>query len=534
MAVFGIPSAVGYGASDALLKSVAAVIDDDEATVSARRELAADINKVLHGNFADLVNERLAVRFHPKTYAEMAVSQYLSTRINLMNDAVNKLWPAIWPSAKYTLVRDGASVESPEFENFIKRSNLDVVMRKVAKLVLVHPAVLVMPWVAKSERSNARKLTFRVLTPEHFSVKVCSEDPSEWEELRLYHDDGDEQCMTVWTNTYVAEYTRRRAGDRWVLKEQEEGEMNPMPNPYSIIPGVVFRADPLCVWSANHGPMLLEATTEVNVAQTLATYNAPGQVKSLAGAFADMQAGQRLRHAGMIDTGAAPNVQVLDFTADVEGFRRAFIEAERRMVAVTLGLPADEFESTTVPPSGESLKLRYLARTQMAERLRADMVPMLQELYVVTQTVLAVEVERKTELDDGAEVTLPPVIGFPDRASLPPYDDGKGFDQTYTLGVDVDDLMFPETQAERQARIDYDISKGFTTAARELSRENSDIADAAAEIAKNLAETARMSRASSGPTMAQRFMAKPVQAGQPQPGVSGAEPAQAQQNGGAK
>lgn len=488
----------------------------------SRRAMAACVNDCMAGNAFHLVDEKLRARFHPQTYAAMALQSGTRASHNVMVDAIDRLDESTWPSARYELQgleddEPAVDVESPahedaerRLEHWVEVAKPDQLAQRVSRLLWVHPAICVMPWVAYSARTGARKFTWIVLDPSSFDLIPSRHIPGDWEALQTFAPcaPGDRvEHMTEWRHDVVKYYERKRAAegsdreDPWHLVREE-------PNPFGVVPAVIFQGVPGKLWSDNYGPMLLESTIEVNCAQTLMTYNSAGQVKIMLGALDNMKSGQVLRHGALVDVPGTGTVQVGDLTTDVQAFAQTFIRDERTAVAISLGLPADEFYSTTMAPSGESLKLRYWGRTLRARKHRDAIRPRIQECYALSLHVINTALSfTAPDPATGAAVAMPPIEGFASPADLPPYDTAAPYTaQPYTLAIDVEDLQPPETQQEREARIDFDISQGFTTAAKILQAENPDIQDPEAVIKENLAKTQEMRQMKSkamGPQMSQ-------------------------------
>lgn len=501
----------------------------------SRRAMAACVNDVMAGNYLHLVDEKLRARFHSDTYQAMALQSGTRASHNVMVDAIDRLDESTWPSARYEL--QGLEDEEPandiesaahedaerRLEHWIEIAKPDQLAQRVSRLLWVHPAVCVMPWVAYSSRTGARKFTWIVLDPSSFDLIPSKEIPGDWEALQTFAPcaPGDRvEHMTEWRHDVVKYFERKRAAegsdreDPWHLVREEQ-------NPFGVVPAVVFQGVPGKLWADNYGPMLLESTIEVNCAQTLLTYNAAGQVKIMLGALDNMKSGQVLRHGALIDAPGTGTLQIGDLTTDVQAFAQTFIRDERTAVAISLGLPADEFYSTTMAPSGESLKLRYWGRTLRARKHRDAIRPKLQECYALSLHVINTALSF-TGVDPatGATMAMPPIEGFAGPQDLPPYDTAAPYTaQPYTLAIDVEDLQPPETQQEREARIDFDISQGFTTAAKILQAENPDIKDPEQVIAENLAKTREMRQmktAAAMPAQAPTISLAPQQVQAPQ------------------
>ncbi len=446
-----------------------------------RRKYAKWVDSILCNDFAYLVDDSLRRRYHQETYAEMELQAGVSTRHNPMVDSVDTLNRGVWPAASWRLMRDGAAVDDPRFTALVA-TGLNEAVRMASRLCWVHPAVCVMPWVADVERTKERKLVYRVITPSQFSVEPSRDAPGEWDELCIYHPvvDGIERKVE-WSADEVEVYERRVREDGTPASKWRE--VREMPNPFGIIPAVLFRRQRDRIWADNYGEKLREATIEINAAQTLLTYHGPTQIKLLAAEF-ERGKFQRVRQAMPIASGPNNPVSVVDLQLDTGKFRDAYIDAELAAVAVSMGLPPDEFLKTRIAPaSGESIRLRYAERQHRQEEHREAMLPAAVELYWTALHVLHVA------LGEG------PVSGFKSVADLPPYEpETPVSEQPYTVAIDVQDQRLPSTQAERAAEQEYNVSKGFSTWSQELAKEQPDLKDPAGTITANLQDTAGLLR----------------------------------------
>jgi hypothetical protein len=300
----------------------------------ARRAEAFCIADTMDGNYLHLVDEKLAERFHIDTYRAMALQSGTRASHNLMAEAVDRLDESTWPSARYELQEKGAEsagdVESAAHEDLEKKiehwvdvAKPDQLAQRLSRNGWVHKGVCVMPWVAPLERTKSRKFGWVTLHPGQFDLVPSKQLPGEWEALRTFDPCGDKddvEFMTEWRAETVCRYKRRRAMQAY----QEEGQwvkIGEEPNPFGLVPAAIFRAVPGKLWSDSYGPMLLEATIEVNAAQTLLTYNGPGQVKVMLGALDGMRSGQVLRHGALVDAPGTAALQVADLTTNLRRWR---------------------------------------------------------------------------------------------------------------------------------------------------------------------------------------------------------------------
>lgn len=489
-----------------------APIPDGEAGAEWRQKSSRDTNAVLRGDFGHLVDLTLSLRYHAETYAEMALQAGISTRHNPMVDAVETLNRGVWPSATWRLYLDGKAQDDPRFDAFV-RQGFNAAIKRAAALCWAHPAVCVMPWVATIKRTGERRLVFRTLTPDTFDLKANREAPGEWDKLCVYHPvNNGVQRMTEWSSSEIETYERRvNASGKPSSGWRKIAEMN---NPLGIVPAVIFKRQADKLWADHFGDKLREATIEINAAQTLLTYHGPTQVKMLA---ADFQRGkfQRVRQAMPVDSGPNSAPSVIDLQLDVDAFRTAYIDNELKALAVSMGLPPDEFDRTRIAPaSGESIRLRYAERQHRSEEHRAAMLPSAVDLYWVALHVLH-HALTAPPLTDAPQEVLPPITGFASVADLPPYKPGvPQRDQPYKVQIDVADLAMPRTQDERAKEQEYNVLHGFSTWAQELGSEQPDLANPGEVIRSNLADTAGLLRMAARPTARP---ALPVQPSNPLP-----------------
>jgi hypothetical protein len=345
-------------------------------------------------------------------------------------------------------------------------------------------------------------LVFRILTPESFDLKANREAPGEWDKLCILHPIArGMQTMTEWSATEIETYVRRVDGEGKATGHWRE--VSEAPNPFGMVPAVIFRRQAGKLWADHYGDKLREATIEVNAAQTLLTYHGPTQIKLLAAEFESGKF-QRMRQGIPVSSGPNSTPSVIDLQLNLPAFRDAYIEAEKREIAVAVGLPPDEFDRARIAPaSGESIRLRYAERQHRAEEHRAAMLPSAVELYWTALHVLHFAV---TAPPQGDEPIQAPVTGFPSVADLPPYEPGTPIaDQPYTVQIDVADMALPRTQDERAKEQEYNVGHGFSTWSQELAKEQPDLEAPAETIRANLQDTAGLLR-----TTARMSMSRPA------------------------
>jgi len=282
-------------------------------------------------------------------------------------------------------------------------------------------------------------------------------------------------------------FGRVNSTGHWGLLHQEV-------NPYGVIPGHVWTSsDADSLWPDCDGPRLAEATLEMNEWQTFQKLMAANWTKVLAGEFGEtLLMRQYISPGGVVNLGkGAESPNVLDFTTDLAGFNEAQVERTRRSMASAFGLAVDEFQQAAAE-SGAALQLRYWNRDQMAMQLRPILVDHLKSQWDVDYRVLHVELGRAGAGPVKGVPRLPPgpVIRMARR------EDGLAYVAAAEGGpefcVDVNEMEYPETSAERQARVDWEIKMGFTTVGAEMRRRNPDLTEEEADevVKRNLATSA--------------------------------------------
>lgn len=484
----GLPTIFGYGASANAVRVIRPGMASNDAAFQARREEAARIRRAMTGHCEQDVTAALQKRYHPETFLQLKFNHGVQTHNRLGSDVLSKLAVGWQQGASYSLIGpDNAPVEDPAFPAFIKAMDVDNRMRAVEALVFQHRAVLVAPTVVHDDATGQRRFVLEVYTPEHFNLIPAHEDRTGYTAVVLYgqcyHNGRAYERRVTWTHD---EYTEEESADgqRWTVEDRG-------PNPYKIIPATVFRmsAPVDSPWVESFGEMLAEKTIEANCWETVLGFKGSSQIKVLAGQFTAFPPGQNLRDAGVVNIGDAENIQTLDFQTDLAGFARVMIDRLRQQAAVTVGLGADEFEQTGVPPSGEALKMRYWKRDQVALLVRHHLVESLRQLYWVALTVAWHELKAVGKTDTEGEV-IPPISNL---TALPPYLPDQP--DAYKIQVDPAEIAYPELAQEIQNRTDWMLQKGLTSRAELMQRENPDLdpAQAQAAVRANLLQEAEYS-----------------------------------------
>lgn len=461
-----------------------------QAEFESRRKRAQIVEGVHGGGLTrQLVEDALRRKYHPDTWAAMKLSSGIQTHNRLMHDILAKVnieWDG--GSRQWLDGPNGSEVQGEEADRFTSFRDAVIydvkVMKPVSRACWLHPAICVMPTVTYSPRLGMRKFHHVILTPEHFDLEVNPEDPTDFTMLHVYGCKNDEhktETKTSWSNDEWASYEMVRG--KW--QETDSG-----PNLYTQIPCEVFYGEPsvTSVWGHDYGEMLTDMTVEVNCAETLLSSHAGTQIKVLGGEFKNLPQGQVLAQAQPIVFGDGENFNVLDFQTNTREFRDVFIAQVRRQAAVTMGLHADEFDLTGVPPSGEALKMRKWSVELMAAARRQRLASHLKSLYWLDLNVLYWQLGFKETKGEFAGSVLP-IHGFDGgwkggnftppapESVLPPFTPKVRHwsQQEYKFGVDVAETTYPELAAEREAREAYDLRMGFTTRAQLLAQKNPDM-----------------------------------------------------------
>jgi len=457
---------MAYPASNAAIGNAQEMLrgqDFQDRSREARR-----VQEVYEGCFGHQVEASLRSRYHTETFNQLKIQHGIQTHNRLINDILGKVCVAFAGGCKYSLKRESQVLADDAFAAFLNVADYDNLLKMLDQMTECHRGVWVMPAVHDDGASGMRRFHHLVLTPDWFNLIPAPDDPTAYVQLDVYSEEWSadgrncEKYKHSWSADEVVKYKMWQGG--WMMVQAK-------PNPYGIIPGVLFRRNrPLTtLWADVPGPMLAQKTVEANCWETMVSYQGSGQVKFLAGEFKNWPQGQVLRHAGVVDVGDAENINVLDLQTDVDGFIAAFISRLRSDAAVAMGLGADEFSASGTPPSGESLKMRYWARDRYAMNKRSFMVEDLKKLYADTLVVLDVNM-RMVRDDDAAEegepATLGPIMGID---ALPPED--------AELMVDPNEVTYPELATERMARDDWRLGKNLTNLALLAQEENPDLGD---------------------------------------------------------
>ncbi len=469
----GAPSVIGYMASDASWHMAQQGLTGQDFHERAR--IARYVREVHEGTCEHHVDKALKSRYHVDTYAALKIQSGIQTHNRLLSDVLGKVCVGFENGATYALVgTDGEPVESVEFDSLMGVARYNELLRALDVLTELHPRVAVMPAVHMNPDTGTRYFHHVVLTPESFNAITAEHDPTKLIQFDVYCEEVRDgkvvQCKHSWTALEFVKYSMGR-GSKWVEEERVD-------NPYGRINVVLFgrNAPVTSLWCDVPGKMLADKQVEANCWETMLSYQGSGQIKVLAGEFKGFPQGQALRHAGVIDVGNAENIGLLDFQTDVAGFVTTFISRLRKEAAVALGLSGDEFDASTQPPSGESLKMKYWARDRYALQKRGFLVSALKDLYALTLVVLDVQLRVAGE---GA---------IDDVGALPP--EGN-------FVVDVHEISYPELMTEAQTRTDWELQKGLTSLIIQAQRANPDLTREQAEtfVRTNLYDNARLSRA---------------------------------------
>jgi hypothetical protein len=469
MALFGSPSAVSYVESANLTSAIEQGAED--AALARRMGLAEDVNRCLDGDIYDFVRDAIYAAYDKDTAGKMVMQSGVSTRINLMRDALNKVDKSWDQGAEYTLegAEDGGG---PAFKKFLAALNLDAVVKECSQMLWVHPGFCAAPMVLEDEdKEKPRRFVVRLFTPDRFSAEGMPGAPGSLECVSLFS--FNQASAAPFEKLELEQgkwelYARKEAGEKWQKVKEDV-------HTYGIIPAVLARPNPFRLWADNYGAQLLEATVRINQAQTVLSHNSHGQGKVLVGSFQKALPNQVLAHGAIIDAPAGASLQ--DFSTDLEAFRRTHIDGERRMVAALFGFPADEFDGTQVPQSGEALKIRMFAAMQMALKRQEWLIRFATDLYWTALQVLATEI---------ADTSKPPVAGFEAGfADLPPFKVGAKSveDQDVRLVVKPREIALPSLASEVAAAEDRETALGLTNRIlMAMSRNPGMTADEAADM----------------------------------------------------
>lgn len=441
-----------------------------------RMEEAALIRRCYTGEGLEHdVTTTLLRRYHENTFRQLKFDQGVSTHNMLMRDTVEKIAVEWQNGAEYSLIdANGEEVEEDTLAAFVDAMCLDNVILDVTKLIRIHRMIGVLPCAVLNEATGMRKFSLCIYTPENMTLIPSRHDRCGYAGVRLYGSffENGKRCYhrIDWTVSQYAEFISRD-GKRYTEVDRQE-------NPYGCIPVQMFQMQRShdSPWGTSYGPQLAEKTVEANCLETVLGFKGSSQVKVLGGNFNDWPPGQYLRDAGVVNYADAQNIQVLDFQTDLASFANVMIERLRRQAAIAVGLGADEFDQTGIPPSGEALKMRYWKRDQQAMIIRNHVVESVQKLYWIALQVAWVE-QKRTGQDDGHGRTLPPVENLPSK--LPPYVEKNP--DAFKFFCDPREVTYPELARERQAMVDWQLQKGLTSRAELMREQNPDLSEEQAE-----------------------------------------------------
>lgn len=474
--MLGLPTVWGTPSSDAVVQTIDNGQGGPDQKDRERMEEAALIRRCYTGDGLESdVTDTLMRRYHPDTFRQLKFDQGVSTHNMLMRDTVEKIAVEWQNGAEYSLIdANGEEVEEDTLAAFVSAMCLDNVILDVTKLIRIHRLIGVLPCAVLNEATGMRKFSLWIYTPENMTLIPSKYDRCGYAGVRLYgsHFDGQRRVYhrIDWTKDQYAEF-ESRDGKRYTEIDRQE-------NPYGCIPVQMFQMQRShdSPWGSSYGQQLAEKTVEVNCWETVLGFKGSSQIKVLGGQFSDWPAGQYLRDAGIVNYGDSDNTAILDFQTDLAGFANIMIERLRRQAAIAVGLGADEFDQTGIPPSGEALKMRYWKRDQQAMIIRNHVVESVQKLYWIALQVAWVE-QKRTGQDDGHGRTLPPVENLP--AKLPPYVEKNP--DAFKFFCDPREVTYPELARDRQAMVDWQLQKGLISRAELMREQNPDLSEEQAE-----------------------------------------------------
>jgi hypothetical protein len=486
MALFGKPTVSEYSESNKVVGGVGQAAEDN--AVAARMQLSEDVNRCLDGDLGGFVMEAIKAAYDDKEAVKMIYQSGVSTRINLMRDALNKVDKSWDAGAEYSLqgVEDGGG---EVFQRYVERAGLDPVTKECSLAMWVHPGFCAVPMVLEAdkdagEHGGRRRFVTRLFTPDRFCANPEPGAPGVVRSVDLFSFNPHSEFpfeRTELTRMRWEKYVRKDVNEKW--RKTDEGDHG-----YGVIPVALARPVPFRLWADNYGAQLLEATIRINAAQTLLTYNSHSQVKFLAGSFQKASASQVVRQGALVDD-PTNTAKMMDLQTDLAAFRATHIDGERRMVAALFGFPADEFDGTNVPQSGEALKIRLFAAMQLARKRQEWLIRFVTDLYWVGMQVLSMHM---------MDTTKPPIEGFEDGfASLPPFKvNAAGVQDQVRLVVKPREIVLPSLASEVAAEEDRELSLGLTNEVKLYMKRNPgvDADEAAAAIATNKRLSASLNR----------------------------------------
>jgi hypothetical protein len=556
------PSAFGTKATDDVIEAIrtgwqaqtvariSARVDACTAKFLNRRRIAININAVLEGNFEGLVSNLLKSRYADGVFAELKMEAGISQRYNVMRDVLDKCDVTISEGAEYSLTTDDEKANEA-LQRLMRVSHFTATLQTVSRKGWLHQATCVMPRVVWCDRLQKRVLELCVLDPSRFDLVSMDYDSGTWDVLVVYGEcdaSGVPRERTLWTSRGYAEQELNAKTNKWMTEEVG-------PNPFGVVPAVVFKpVQNCCWWHEAYGVQLAEHTIAANSAETFIDYLMSTQVKVLSGELDNMGKGQVLRPAGVINLGNAQNINMLDFNTDVAKLIDAYVERERRAGAQAVGLSGAEWSQIASDTSGVAMKIHFWSRDRGAIARRGWLVDGAKELYWLMLQVLWYELGSAQPLtfedvrEDGTvvestEVMVLPIDGFdggwvpgpldapntftPPKPSdvLPPFDVGVGMhDQPVKLQIDIRDVSYPLTTAEVIADDDNRLARGWAKRAEIMQERNPDLTlkEAAARVKANLTDEAQMQKIA---TTATRPQPLPRAAQKPTEPMPPAEPA---------
>lgn len=537
-----------------------------------RRDVSRDINSAFTGRgLKGLVSNRLASRYAAGVYDALCIDSGIATSDRLIKDVTIKAvteWAdgSTWSMTQQTTqvadpaTNDGTAppiedapppaakrIQSVPFENHLKQADYDTLINHACRERALHGTVALTSEVVYNPRTGLRKLTHRLLTPEHFDLEPNPKDPTDFVAFTRYwidEEDGKTQCKRVMTLDEWVEYRLEPVDNLRILSpsQSDEGTMawtetDRGTHKIGRIPVVIMHFDrpTMELWGSGWGKMLADMTIEANCSQTLVNYWQSLQIKVLGGDWDTLLPGQNWAYGNAIQFGKGGPTNVLDMSLDMARFLAVYVAGPRQRACATCGLSPNEFDLMLNQASGASLIMQYANRDRMAKARRPSARDAAIDLYNLDICVLyhaLDEVETEGEYKgecipiegyegtwprgawgkDGVWVPAPFVqaVHAPAAKVLPPYDPGLPWQQqSYRLVVDVIEPKYPQLASERKVEEDDNLEKGLTTLP-EIYRERIDPdvseADAPGRVTANFKTNAMMKRAMLGPTLAGDFL----------------------------
>ena len=445
-----VASAVGYSASDSLAPGIKQGAEDAE--LCKQMDFARDVNRALDGDVFEFVNDALRSAYHERTYEQMRWQSRISTRLSPIQRGVakaDKSWAGGegGEGGEYSL-EDVDEAADMLFREHLKRANIDPAIKECSRRCWVQKGFIACPMVVGDRNGTVpRKFITRLFTPDRYHAIPFPGSPGHLMCLQLYsHDVNEHYCYQRqdWTAQTWTLWGRKGNEGAWTFLKSE-------PNIFGVIPVAMARPNPFNLYHDNFGPALFESTIVINAAQTVQTAHMHTQIKVLAGEFGAITSGQVLQQAGALDLGAGSQVQEIDFQTDQGKFRDVNINGEWQMAAELLGFPADEFDGTQVPQSGEALKIRLYTAMQNAVARQSWLAQFGVDLYWMGLIVLEAEMRLYPA----------PVEGYLDR-KIPPYTPGLPIEQQpVRFCIKPKPITIPMMASETAEIEDRDLAKGY-------------------------------------------------------------------------